>query len=227
MKSSTSWTAGARDQHSTRAPRPPALRALASLTLFCLLTPDCRSREMHWKLDIVLMLALVVFILPMYQLVWLVGSVRPRSRQAIRLAVAFLLWCGYINVFWRIGDAFPIGSSKHGAMATLLRARGTARSAGLMHPARSGCCGRTGTVFAMEQFISRIGVVGVAVMAVLSGFGAVNGPYTYLTYFIRSGTRVHVTRDLIGSHSLSCFRARGTANPGRQTRTSSVRWRRR
>ena len=77
---------------------------------------------MHWKLDIVLMLALVVFILPMYQLVWLVGSVRPRSRQAIRLAVAFLLWCGYINVFWRIGDAFPIGSSKHGAMATLVLA---------------------------------------------------------------------------------------------------------
>ena len=145
---------------------------------------------MHWKLDIVLMLALVVFVLPMYQLVWLVGSLRPRSRQAIRLAVAFVLWCGYVNIFWRIGDAFPIGSSKHGPVPTTLD------RAADVHCARSSTdptawhrpcsdCGRAGTVFAMEQFISRIGVVGVAVMAVLSGFGAVNGPYTYLTYFIR------------------------------------------
>jgi hypothetical protein len=39
--------------------------------------------------------------------------------------------------------------------------------------------------FSIAAAISRVGVIGVAIMALLSGFGAVNSPYSSITFFMR------------------------------------------
>ena len=40
-------------------------------------------------------------------------------------------------------------------------------------------------LLSLEQCISRIGILGVTLIGALSGFGAVNAPYTYMSYFIK------------------------------------------
>ncbi|XP_026482016.1 Golgi pH regulator [Ctenocephalides felis] len=65
------------------------------------------------------------------------------------------VWLLFLYCFWKIGDPFPL------------------------------LAGKQRSVLCLEQAVSRIGVIGVTVMAVLSGFGAVNYPYTSMAYFIR------------------------------------------
>ena len=66
-------------------------------------------------------------------------------------------WAIFFYLFWRIGAPFPIMASRHSYFGGV----------------------------SFEQCVGRIGVIGVTVMALLSGFGAVNYPYMCMTYFIK------------------------------------------
>ncbi|TPX67885.1 hypothetical protein SpCBS45565_g03512 [Spizellomyces sp. 'palustris'] len=48
------------------------------------------------------------------------------------------------------------------------------------------------SIFAIEPGMGRVGVIGVTIMAILSGFGAVNSPYTTLSFFLRQVTDTDV-----------------------------------
>lgn len=61
----------------------------------------------------------------------------------------------FLFAFYKLGDPFPIVSKREHGLLSI------------------------------EHGVSRIGVVGVTTMAVLSGFGAVNAPYTYLAVFVQ------------------------------------------
>jgi len=114
------------------------------------------------------MLAMVIGLLPLYQIRLLVVGKNRDWRRKNALIVTIACWLGYIWAFWKVGDPFPILSKDHG-------------------------------LFTIEQGMSRVGVLGVALMAILSGFGAVSAPYTYLFFFLRPVTEDDI-RDVERKH---------------------------
>ncbi|XP_055693559.1 Golgi pH regulator [Lutzomyia longipalpis] len=81
-------------------------------------------------------------------------------------------------------------------------------------------------IFTIEQAVSRIGVVGVTVMAILSGFGAVNYPYTSMTYFIRSVSQTDilaVERRLMLTMDMMVLKKKRIAIDRRRTKTTSTK----
>ncbi|RKP36187.1 Abscisic acid G-protein coupled receptor-domain-containing protein [Dimargaris cristalligena] len=146
-----------------------------SLTLFELLifeitdVLDRDARWFCWKLSLYAILILVIVVLPFYQIYLLLAHRDPEAQgraQSLtgrhRLVFTTILWLVYLYFFWRVGEKFPIRNT----------------------PVGSG----PQSWLAIEPAMARVGVFGVTIMAILSGFGAVNSPYTTLFVFIRRVT---------------------------------------
>lgn len=113
-----------------------------------------RTRLVTWKVNIVLLLAVILAALPYYQCYKLLAQSRRLSHVQASVG-STLCVLALLYAFWYLSKAWP-------AVAT----------AG-------------GGFFSMQQVVSRVGVLGVSLIAVLSGYGTVNLPYSYLALFIR------------------------------------------
>eukprot|EP00794_Sanderia_malayensis_P009898 gene9899-10911_t len=118
---------------------------------------DPSSKYFHWNLGIYCLLVDVILVIPFYIGYFFVLNFTKVSGRPFQIVLTVTCWVGFFYAFWKIGNPFPILSSKHG-------------------------------IFSIEQGVSRVGVIGVTLMAILSGFGAVNAPYTYMSYFMRQVT---------------------------------------
>ncbi|KAI1315651.1 Golgi pH regulator B [Mortierella claussenii] len=78
------------------------------------------------------------------------------------LPIAAAVWSLYLYLFVKVGDNFP--TQNHGAPGML----------------------------SIEWGMSRVGIIGVTISAILSGFGAVNGPYSNLFFFLRHVTDIDI-----------------------------------
>ncbi|ORX45040.1 hypothetical protein BCR36DRAFT_333798 [Piromyces finnis] len=79
----------------------------------------------------------------------------------IRLIITNILYILYLLIFWKISVYFPI-YSKYAQLED---------------------------INTLTEGIGRVGIFGVTFMAILSGFGAVNSPYTALSIFIKPITK--------------------------------------
>ena len=145
---------------------------------------SAEARWLVWKLDIYCMLLLLVFVLPAALIHQLTEQAIADSRK--RLAGTAACFALFLYVFYKMGDPFPfiVNSSASGQQFSDSATVGGSSSFG-----GSGWFGFVSPFvswLSIEHGISRVGVIGVTSMAVFSGFGAVNCPYTYMSYFLRS-----------------------------------------
>ncbi|XP_064650779.1 Golgi pH regulator-like [Lineus longissimus] len=117
---------------------------------------DPSSRFFHWKLGLYAMLFTVIVVLPFYIAYFIVENIRFVPRER---HLRVILTC----VAWLL---FLYGFWKSGDSFPILSPK---------HG-----------ILSIEQCIGRVGVIGVTLMALLSGFGAVNYPYTSMHYFVRT-----------------------------------------
>ncbi|KAE8980585.1 hypothetical protein PF010_g24899 [Phytophthora fragariae] len=113
------------------------------------------SRQWVWRVDLIAMTYLVVLVLPLSLFYAMAREYGVARRRAAVSAGAMLLL--YLYGFWRLGGVLEQDLPKQSVEA----------------------------LFSIRNFVSRVSLLGVVFMALLSGFGAVNCPYEYMTFFWR------------------------------------------
>jgi hypothetical protein len=118
-----------------------------------------------WKLDFLCAVVLLIGVLPCYEFYMVLrhyGQLTDTRRLATLCA---LLQLAFMYLVWRIGEPLPVQLAEQQERNN--------RALGL-------------DTRLINVFVSRIGIIGVTVMALLSGYGAVNFPFLYISYFLRS-----------------------------------------
>lgn len=116
------------------------------------------TRQLIWRTDLIAITFLIVFLLPLSIFYTVARDLFTVSRRHA-LFIASIVLVVYLYAFWQLNT---LGSDL------------TTESKWLT------------SVFSITKSVSRISVLGVVFMAILSGFGAVNCPYEYLSVFWRS-----------------------------------------
>lgn len=117
---------------------------------------DAGFRFVCWNVVLYIMLVFVIVIIPFYIGYFVLSNLRFVRKDLVKI-LSLVVWICFLYLFWKVGDPFPVISSSKRSLRLL----------------------------SMEQGIGRIGIIGVTVMALLSGFGAVNYPYSSMAVFMR------------------------------------------
>ena len=112
-----------------------------------------------WRVHLGILIVDLVFILPIFFFYTAAKeAIGLRSNKQV-LPIVFVMEIFYLIVFYYIGHWFPVISNNHQDISS------------------------NNQVWSTEYFVGRIGVIGVTVIATLSGFGAVSTPYVYMSFF--------------------------------------------
>ncbi|CCI45816.1 unnamed protein product [Albugo candida] len=115
------------------------------------------TRQLIWRTDLIAITFLIVFLLPLSIFYTVARDLFTVSRRHA-LFIASIVLVVYLYAFWQLNT---LGSDLNTESKWLT------------------------SVFSITKSVSRISVLGVVFMAILSGFGAVNCPYEYLSVFWR------------------------------------------
>ncbi|KAJ2660650.1 hypothetical protein IWW48_002859 [Coemansia sp. RSA 1200] len=133
---------------------------------------DKSLRWYLWRADLGFLLVTILVVLPFCQAFMMFSGIARRKRRIplLRLVLYSLaFWAVFFYAFWNLGMYLPLDS-----FSRIRKATGAA------------------DMVSIEPVTARVGVIGVALMAVLSGFGAVNSPYRQLFVFVHKVSPVQL-----------------------------------